>query len=68
VEQALLPGPCAAAEISQEPVTSVARHPNRGGKSMGSLLLHNPWVHLYVFYVGVLSLALFWDHLRRNPD
>ena len=35
---------------------------------MGSLLLHNPWVHLYVFYVGVLSLALFWDHLRRNPD
>jgi hypothetical protein len=31
---------------------------------MGKLLLHDPWVHFYLFWVGGLIIALIWDSLR----
>jgi hypothetical protein len=35
---------------------------------MGGLLFHNPFVHLYLLYVGALCIALICDYLRpRRP-
>jgi hypothetical protein len=31
---------------------------------MGSLLLHNAWVRLYLLYVGALGTYFIWDRLR----
>jgi hypothetical protein len=33
---------------------------------MGAQLLHDPWICGYLLYVGVLSIAFFWDYLRRQ--
>ena len=35
---------------------------------MGRVLLHNPFVHLYLLYAGALCIALICDYLRpRRP-
>jgi hypothetical protein len=35
------------------------------GRNVGSLLLNNPWVRVYLLYVAVLSVAFVWDRLRQ---
>jgi hypothetical protein len=34
---------------------------------METLLLQHPLVQFYLLYVGVLFIALIWDHLRHPP-
>jgi hypothetical protein len=34
---------------------------------MGNLLIHHPWVQVYLLLVGALLLIVFWDHLRHPP-
>ena len=34
---------------------------------MGTLLLHDPWVHFYLLYVAAVFVACIWDSLRNLP-
>ena len=34
---------------------------------MGTFLLHDPWVRLYLLYVAALFVACIWDYLRNPP-
>ena len=36
-------------------------------RSMGTLLLHDPWVRLYLLYVAALFVACILDCLRNPP-
>ena len=33
---------------------------------MGTLLLHNPWIHFYLLYVAALLVACIWDYLHSR--
>ena len=34
---------------------------------MGTLLLHDLWVHFYLLYVAAVFVACIWDYLRNLP-
>jgi hypothetical protein len=36
-------------------------------RSMGTLLLHNPWVQFYLLFVGALGVVFIWDYWRNPP-
>jgi hypothetical protein len=33
---------------------------------MGTILLDNPWLQVYLVLVGALWIAFFWDYARRS--
>ena len=35
---------------------------------MGDLLLHNPWVHIYLLYVGALVVINVIDATVQKPE
>ena len=34
---------------------------------MGTLLLYNPWIQIYLLYAGVLAVIFIWDCLHSAP-
>jgi hypothetical protein len=38
---------------------------NEEERSMGDILLHNPWVRFYVFYVAALLIVWIWNYIHE---
>jgi hypothetical protein len=34
---------------------------------MADIVLHNPWAHFYLLYLGTAGGAFIWDYLRNRP-
>ena len=60
-------GPAGVATFMGASSWNESRAKDEERRSMGTLLLHNPWVYFYLVYTGALGVAFIWNSLRNRP-